>query len=282
MSHKICQIPPLQVIAIEGTHAASFLQGQITCDVSLLRTSSGSWGGCCDRKGRVIATFFIWGELENFYLLLPTSLAAMLLNHFKKYVLASKVSLHLDQRAILEVKTLPPYLTLPFEVPVLTSPRHSFFVIAPTEVMSTIYMALPPDSCVPDVNAWRLWNIESGLVWVYPETKELFLPQMLGLNHFNAISFTKGCYVGQEIVARTQHLGALKRHLYHGRVLTSQMINAGNPILDATHSEVGILTEVARCEKGFMFLAVLSDSALHSPLSVQGDPIQKVNKVWKN
>jgi tRNA-modifying protein YgfZ len=104
--------------------------------------------------------------------------------------------------------------------------------------------------------AWRLADIRAGMPQVYAATSEQFVAQMLNLDLLDAISFTKGCYTGQEIIARTQHLGRIKRRLSR-LALPSGSWSIGQP-LRLTDGRTGRLTEVARVGEGFEALAVLS------------------------
>jgi tRNA-modifying protein YgfZ len=105
-------------------------------------------------------------------------------------------------------------------------------------------------------------NIENGLCILQPKTSLLFTPQMINLDKFGAISFDKGCYVGQEIVARTEHLGTLKRHLHHLMIESDLPLNPGDPLIKNT-IEIGIIADAILSEKNhYAVLAVIEDRYL--------------------
>lgn len=222
----------LSLICIQGVDAGKFLQGQLTGDVLQLPESKGLFTACCDPKGRMLASFLLWRAGEDFYVLLPKTLAEMTLAHLKKYVLFSKVTLQIEANPEQFVQSNPAY---------------------------------------SNENAWRAANIESGLVWIYPQTRELLIPQMVNLEQWDGVSFKKGCYVGQEIIARTENLGKLKRHLYRAEIDNSPL-QIGDPILNSEKTPIGLVVEKSS-EK---ILAVLQDQLLSN---TQNNPLKNIQKI---
>lgn len=105
--------------------------------------------------------------------------------------------------------------------------------------------------------------VKFGIVWITPGTSLKFIPQMINWEKIGGVSFTKGCYVGQEVVARTQNLGKLKRHLYQFMLFNSnKMITEGDKILDSEGIEAGTVCHIARYSEQYYGLCVLQDSAL--------------------
>lgn len=163
----------LKLIKVAGKDAESFLQGQLSCDIKKVTTDKPQLGAHCNIKGRVESLFELFKIDDDFYLLMPTSIIQHALALLKKYAIFSKV----------ELTIVTPYdITLPQTVP-------------------------------DEFEDWRLKQIESGIPTLFPETIALFLPHDINLVELDAVSFTKGCYLGQEIVARMQHLGKPKRHM---------------------------------------------------------------------
>ncbi len=211
----------LGVLRANGPDTEAFLQGQLTCDITSLSETQGSFGACCDPKGRMLATFFIWRSADNYYLLLPRNMLDMTLAHLKKYIIRAKVNLQIENHA----------------AELITSPDFS-----------------------TNENHWRAQNIAAGFVWIYPATRGLLIPQMINLEKIGGVSFKKGCYVGQEIIARTENLGKLKRHLYQAEIDTAENIKIGDEITNADKQVIGIIVEFVQITAThYKLLAVLQD-----------------------
>jgi len=127
---------------------------------------------------------------------------------------------------------------------------------------------LPVDSenknSLSDINAWILADIQAGIATVYPATEGLFIPQMLNYSQLGALSFIKGCYIGQEIVARTEHLGKLKRHLHHAIIKAPEKtFSPGDVITRQDQDEIGSVANAALDnDKNWQLLVVLQDEAV--------------------
>lgn len=213
-------------IAIQGENAASFLQGQLTCDIRKVNKEKSSFGSCCNHKGRMIANFFVFQNDQEHYFLLPKSMIPLTISHLKKYAVFSNVKLTFVDNAI------------DFNIPEI--------------ILEEL-----------DKNSWRTINVNTGLVWLYPETSGKLIPQMINLQKWGGVSFTKGCFIGQEIIARTEHLGKLKRHLYRAVLNdTKLLLKPGDELRNKNDQPVGIVVEIARKNTKQEILAVMQDTAL--------------------
>ncbi len=233
----------LSVLKLEGTDASSFLQGYVTCDLDQLVNDSALAGAFCNIQGRVLADFVILPQhqlghqqtpLQPAYLLvLESSTVPKLLASMQKYLVFSKSTLSdcsSDWQLIGTVSTQHKETTWPAAVTTsLIAIDSDTARSASNEVLTytlelgarTLYM-LPADAepldfgFEPDLqtaNAWIYQEILAGIPHITQATQEQFLPQALNLEKLGAVSFSKGCYLGQEIIARTQHRGKLKRKL---------------------------------------------------------------------
>lgn len=108
----------------------------------------------------------------------------------------------------------------------------------------------------------KLSYLQQGIAFIYPETSLLFTPQMINWEKHGGVSFEKGCYVGQEIVARTQHLGKLKRHLHELTIEQTDSITPGDKLVNPQGDTIGIVCDAASSDKGALCLAVIQDRAL--------------------
>lgn len=233
-------LPFLGVLRFTGPEAASFLQGQLTSDTRLLSDGRTQLAACTTSQGRVLALLRLHGSSDGIHALLPADLAERVATHLRKYVLRAKVTIEVatdlqagwmgsalltessDPAAFDATRTMSP-------VPQSGATSMVSFDYAPgRKVLAAPGAAwrsiagLSLDRPNPRIEQeWRAADIAAGLPQVHAATAEAFTPQMLNLDLLDGISFTKGCYTGQEIVARTQHLGRIKRrtfryHLPHG------------------------------------------------------------------
>lgn len=258
------------VLQISGRDAAQFLQGQISCDINEVDEEHSLLGTCCDRKGRVLFSFRIFQKAEAYYLYLPKSMLEFAIAHLRKFIIIAKVSL--DIKAFhcrgFGAEELEEWLSLhPMKTPkkwgeVRSNQTDSLILV---DEKNTRYLALSEatDSEYTPTTLqekdWEYLDILQGLVTIYPETQGLFIPQMLNYDQFGAISFTKGCFVGQEIVARTQHLGKLKRHLHLLEKDTA--LERGAELLDEQNQNCGTVVACSLNPEGkYSVLAVLKDN----------------------
>ena len=220
-------------IIISGVDSTTFLQGQLTCDVYKITETHGSLSACCDYKGRTIANFYIFRQGENYYFLLPKSMVSFTINQLRKYAVFFKVKLVAINKLTTSIKLQ-------------------------TDDVKIIEIR---------ENVWRTLNVEIGLVWIYPQTTAILIPQMINLQRWGALSFTKGCYTGQEIIARTHYRGKLKRHLYHANVSCQILLEPGDELKNQNGQNVGVIVEVALKEnKEYTLLAVIQDIAIGSDI----------------
>lgn len=256
-SRWLTDLSHFSLIQIKGNQASAFLQGQLTCDISKLREHKASLSACCNPKGRMIANFYIWRDQDDYYVLLPRSMASYTYEHLKKYAVFSKVELNtINETVIIEVSgELNSTVFSPIKLP-----NSHHLIIANAEKIIETWSQLSESKPLIGSLAWRAFNIKHGLVFIYPRTRELFTPQMINLQKLDGVSFTKGCYVGQEIIARTEHLGKLKRHLYHAHVDGGSQPVPGDELHNKNDQVIGIVVESTISKNnGFECLAVLQD-----------------------
>jgi folate-binding protein YgfZ len=278
-----CGLTAIGLLRVSGGDAETFLQGQSTCDIAGLEPEKSGLGAFCNPKGRVIASFRILRRNDSYYLFLPADLVETIHKRLKIYVLRSKVS----------IENLTPYrgfigLFHPgTELPDISSfvqgddvitiaigqSARRVLIAADTQAAKRIWQALraSPDYSPVGSGAWRLRNIEEGLPSETQATSEEFLPQMLNLDILGGISYRKGCYTGQEVVARTHFLGNLKRRMFRLRTLSERQPEPGDPLYRAGEAEGQRLGQVVaaapEAERGFQLLAVLPlDCAVDSDL----------------
>jgi hypothetical protein len=229
-------LPFLGVLRVHGDDAARFLQGQVTHDTALLADGRTLLTACNTPQGRVIATLRLRQTEEAIYALVPANVLERLAAHLRRFVLRARVNVQIA--ADLQVAWVggqPFSATLPTEAYDATRTLSAIPQSGSTEIVSFDYgagrqvVAAPGDALraitglslsksLPGIeDEWWAADIAAGLPTVLLPASEAFVPQMLNLDRLDGISFTKGCYTGQEIVARTQHLGRIKRRTFRYR-----------------------------------------------------------------
>jgi len=187
------------ILEAKGKDAQTFLQGQVSQDLLALEIGQARWFGISNAKGRLLAVGQVYSVSEDTYwLVFPNAVAEMIATHLVKFKFRSKVELSV--RNDLYLYGIWDEASLGFED---FFPLGNLFIgISEHEIT---------DRQLVNNELWTLQKILNGLPDVFTETQETFVAQMLNLDLLNGVSFSKGCYTGQEIIARMQHLGRIKR-----------------------------------------------------------------------
>jgi len=220
----LCPVLHLGVLTISGADAARLLQGQISCDINDLTETKSSLGALCNPKGRVITSFLLIKKADVFLMILPIVLLESVKKRLQMYVLRSAVSIAdsseqycllglsssiLATESFLHTQQLD-HVSIQFSVK-----QNRQLIIAETEIAIAFWSEQLAIGYKPENSEyWRYLDLLAGIPWLTNDTSEEFIPQMLNLDELGAISFSKGCYTGQEIVARTHYLGKAKRSLF--------------------------------------------------------------------
>jgi hypothetical protein len=275
------KLPFLAPILFRGPDAVGFLQGQLTNDVQLLVDGRTQLAACITPQGRVIALLRLHQTAQDtapdIVALLPAELAQSVMDRLRKFVLRARVEIlsPADWRCV-----LAPADTALTDGPPATGmagPSSLVFdfgggrrVLAGPFAQSASVDATEMGAARGDrvEERWAAAGIAAGLPEVSAATTGSFVPQMLNLDLLHGISFSKGCYTGQEIVARTQNLGRIKRRCFRYRVAT----DAALPALQGLHrdgAKVGEILMSAPADGGVELLAVVSLDARDFPLRTE-------------
>jgi len=275
------------LICFSGEDAQTFLQSQLTCDVREVSLHKTQYGSYCTPKGRILASFLLWQKGDDYFMQLPASLRASIQKRLSLYVLRAKVQLAdasdtlvrigvagLNTAALIEEITGSkfnsdqPLSVIDFEkISILHLSKNRMELITPVENAPIIWERLNKHAKPVGVSCWNWLDIQSGIPVILPEIQEEFLPQMINLDAIGGISFKKGCYPGQEIVARTQYLGKLKRRMFLAHISTTVAIKAGDELysIDMNDQSSGrIVNAVSSPNGGFDVLAVIQQSSIDS------------------
>lgn len=276
-----CPLSHEGVLAVRGADAAKFLQGQLTCNLNYLSDTQASLGARCTQKGRMQSSFRILLQGDGVLLAMATALLEPQLADLKKYAVFSKSKLTDESAAWVRfglVNADTALASLGLELPADTdSVARNDTLIAirispdraelwvPAEQGDAVRGQLAATLEQADLNEWLLGQIRAGIGQVMPQTRELFIPQMLNLQAVGGVSFKKGCYTGQEIVARMQYLGKLKRRLYRLSLDAPELPEPGTPLFSPSHnSAIGEVVIAAKAGESIELLAVLQAEAADS------------------
>jgi tRNA-modifying protein YgfZ len=257
-------LPFLGVLCIAGPDAVGFLQGQVTSDVRLLADGRTQLAALNTPQGRVVALPRLRQVGETIYALLPAELLEPVCGLLRRFVLRSRVQLQIA--ADLSVRWVDAEAATPRQV-AFDYAAGRRLVVAPADSWAATGGTMEPPR--PGIeNEWRAMDIADGLPQVFVATSGAFVAQMLNLDLLDAVSFTKGCYTGQEIVARTQHLGRIKRRLLRYR-LPSGPPPAALKGLYRDGMKVAEVLLSAECDEGVQLLAVANLDARGLPLRTE-------------
>src|SRR5690349_2495078 len=273
-----CTLSHEGVLAVRGADAGKFLQGQLTCNLNYLSDTRASLGARCTQKGRMQSSFRILLEGDGVLLAMASELLEPQLADLKKYAVFSKSKLTDESAAWVRfgieqgdeaLKNLG--LELPEDtdsvvrhdglIAIRVSPGRAELWVAADQA-DDIKGKLSAQLSEGELNQWLLGQVRAGIGQVMPSTRELFIPQMLNLQAVGGVSFKKGCYTGQEIVARMQYLGKLKRRLYRLQLVADELPEPGTQLFAPSHgSSIGEVVLAANAAGHIELLAVLQAEA---------------------
>ena len=276
-----CALPHLGVIRAVGTDAASFLHNQLTQDFVLIKEGQARLAAFCNAKGRMQASMVGFKpSAEEVWLVMRQDLLAQTLKRLSMFVLRAKVKLsdasaELAVWGVLAPQGEPPWSCHPIAGEGVAPAGHAAWSVSlyPAAGVSRCLQIRPvgdapalPALALPD---WQLSEVLSGIADVQAATFEAFVPQMLNYESVDGVNFKKGCYPGQEVVARSQFRGTLKRRTY--LVSCDSALEAGQEVFkhssaevaDTSQEPVGLVAQAAsHATHGHWALVCLQNSAL--------------------
>ena len=288
----VCDLTPLRILAVSGADAKTFLQGQLSCDVTALAPGAARLGSFNSPKGRMLANFVLWRDpaTDGFAMLLAGDIAEPVSKRLRMYVLRSKVTIadisDATQRvgiggpagaaavraifeavpALLEVRPLG-HATL------IALPGQRYVALAP-RADADLHARLAKVATPASFDVWRWLTIRSGMPVITAATQDAYVAQAVNLDILGGIDFQKGCYTGQEIIARMQYLGRLKERTYLFHTAADD-VAAGEKIFSSAFEDQASGTVINAAPApggGSDLLAVLqiaaaerNDARLHAP-----------------
>lgn len=266
-----------RIIRISGPETQKFLQGQLSCDIAEVNRIGSRLGSHCNIKGHMISLFRVMKQnAESFWLRTDAGNADKALATIKKYIPFSKAEAELSDELV-GIGLFGPGAadvagklvgTVPTEVDGVGSegervlvhlPGERFECWLPATEAAELLTELSRSATPASSDAWLLEEIRAGLPELRADTSEAFIPQMTNMQVFAGVSFTKGCYTGQEVVTRLQHRGILKKPMYRAAVTSSERPTPGQALHTAEKEGVGQVVIAAPTGEGrYEMLAVIT------------------------
>lgn len=270
----------LALLRVGGADRQTFLNGQLTNDVSQVETAHSQLSAWCSPKGRMLAVFRVFRHDADLLLQFPDALRDDVVKRLRLYVLRSKVTLDEANEEMARFGFVGPDADSLLRAKLSAVPTHAndvavidgviclrlpgihprFEILAQYQQAARLWTELKPGAAPAGASAWTWHDIMAGIPIVLPPTRDMFVPQMANLDLLDGISFNKGCYTGQEIVARLRYRGRLKQRMYRAHVGTDTEPAPGDPIYipDAPEQPTGrVVVAAAARDAGYDLLAVI-------------------------
>lgn len=271
---ECCVLSNMSLISVAGPDAQKFLQGQLTCDINALNKTNSSRGAHCTPKGRAIASFTIAQAAEASYLFaLPSDNTEALSKALGKYIVFSKAKIESKTNWVVvgiqgkHAERFAADFERSESAVVVNRGDNRYQLWAEQTLLAEKWPVLFAQAQIISEQAWYKADIEQGICDIVEATREEFIPQMFGLKEDDGISYKKGCYTGQEIVARLHFLGQQKRSLFH--FTTAATVSVGDDVKNQADKSIGTVAAFAEGQG----LAVLSKSAQEDELSINSSAI---------
>jgi folate-binding protein YgfZ len=239
----LCDLSQFGILKVHGEDAATFMHSLFSSDVKALTPGCAQYSSFNTAKGRALATFLIWRTGAEYFLQLPQSLITPIQKKLSMYVLRAKVKIenvsdnivclglsgpgaeallnskpHLGPAPRDPMSGVGPATPDEQHATVLRLDANRFLIKAAPQGAATLWKELTPHARPSGSTCWDWLAIRAGIPFILPKTQEEFVPQMVNLDLTGHVNFKKGCYTGQEIVARMHYLGKPKRRMYFAHV----------------------------------------------------------------
>lgn len=267
-------------LKVSGADAERFLQGQLTCNLTDLNQETVHYGACCNAKGRIVANFIISFDGDNYWLLLPSDSAQILEKHLQKYKVFFKAEIENCQHSHKVIGIFNPQATDEGQSSTQLKAEHKAgFHQLPLSLQRQLLIVDTDQTIdlpvIDSTIAWQLMDIQQGIYFITGSQTENWIPQHINWHRLNGISFNKGCYTGQEIIARLQYLGKAKKALFHfSLTLEKDRLNDELQAISQLFDEQGkSQADVVNCRYKIInnqgqlhLLAVMSPDSAEKPL----------------
>lgn len=257
------------LVQISGEDAATFLQNQITADINDLKLKPWLMAAWCNPKGRILSNFILFqseiNEESSFFIMLPSMLKEQIMKRLKMFVLRSKVNIEDagENHTLLglygdNIDTVINEAPVLYEIAFTEDIKRNILVLD-NEQLNTLMPAIKLACEESDRRHWSLLDIEGAIPWVISQTTEKFIPQMLNMDLNGGVSFKKGCFPGQEVVARLHYKGNEgKRRLHWIEGETETIPGPGDTLVNANDKLIGEIVDAEPAKtSSFKALAII-------------------------
>jgi hypothetical protein len=269
----LCDLSHCGLIEVSGNDAGQFMQAQFSNDITQVSETSSQLSTYCSAKGRMLAIFRILKRGERYYLRLPAETLEPFLRRLHMFILRSQVTLLDASQTLVRIGFNGPdaesvlkaiLAQVPYAIDECTqvagltvirvagvNPRYEIY--GEFDIVKPFWSELSNKATRVGTSQWSLLDILAGVPTILSANMECFVPQMVNMDLLGGISFNKGCYPGQEIVARTRYLGKLKRRMYRIHIDTDITPQPGDEIVKLNSdspSPVGRIVEAQPHPKG--------------------------------
>jgi len=299
LGNTLCPLSDSGLLYVGGEDAEEFLQNQLSNDIRQIDANTAQLSSFSTAKGRMIAIFRVIRIEGGYLLVMPRSLVADVMQKLQKFVIRSQVVMAdiTDSFAMFAVatNTIPDDETFPAELHQVyqsdsmisirvhgyEDTRRYLLMTNSADEAQSLWQSLADTLTMVEPDAWRLQEIRSAVPTLYPQTMEAFVLQMSNLQLLNGVSFKKGCYPGQEVVARMQYLGKLKRRMFLVQLQSPNCPRPGDTLrsrdsdsedgagkvvdamaIDSQHCLMLVIAQIARAETEQLVVSAQPDSAL--------------------
>lgn len=279
-------IPDYRIITVAGDEAASFLQNLLTNDVNALNTHQAQLSGLCNPKGRLLAIFQLIRREQDYLIVLPAELADAIAQRLTMFKLRSKVDIAVSD-SLVAVGIINPNNTLsdlPAEImhgkqteqgllikQASADNQERFLMICEHETTPILSDGLSQGWQLTSQALWQLLDIQAGIPTIYNDSKEQFTPQQVNLDLVGGVSFKKGCYPGQEVVARLHYLGSPSRRMFLGKLNGSDLPVANTAVVDDKGSTLGHVVQAQSVnDNGILCQLSMKLSGIESTALIDG------------
>ena len=263
VKNRFVVLDQVSLIEVQGEDHIEFLQGQLTQDIKLLTQGQAKFAGFCNPKGRLLAFMLAYGYHNAIHIQIGKSIEESILKRLRMYVLRSKVSIQslsdqftqigfLGSEALTKININAPQnfleITASHDVIIMRISKDTerYQLIGKNLAVDALVKLALSEYTPMSIDEWNNASILDGIPEVFPSTQEAFIPQSLNMDLIDGVNFKKGCYTGQEIVARTHYLGKVKRRMYRVSVESQDNLIPGDLILNEKKEEVGQLVRSAK------------------------------------
>ena len=264
----VADLSQLGLIAFSGEETVTFLQGQLTSDVRSLHANTAQWSGYCSPKGRLLGNFLMWRQGEDIVLQMSGDIRESVQKKLAMFILRSKTkardasdekvrlvvagpqALNAVQAALGAIPDAPMHVMSSDSGHVIRVGENKFVLSISPGSAERAWQTLTASAIPVGAQVWDGLRLNAGIPMITAATQDQFVPQMVNLEIIGGVSFQKGCYTGQEIVARSQYLGKIKRRMFLAHVDSEAAPGDGLYSADVDGQSIGMVVNAAPAPEG--------------------------------